>query len=47
MEEIVDLNINLPDHSDSFDSKLIVLDRIICKLVTNRIVRAIYEDKQQ
>ena len=42
MEEIVDLNINLPLHSANSESKLIVLDRIVCKLVANRIVRAIY-----
>jgi len=47
MEEIVDLNINLPLHSANSESKLIVLDRIVCKLVANRIVRAIYGNKQQ
>jgi len=47
MEEMVNLNINLPANSTNSDSKLTVLDRIVCKLFPNRIVRAIYEDKQQ
>ena len=47
MAEMVDLNNNLCFKTTNLDSNPIVSHRIICKLDTNRAVRAIYEDKQQ
>ena len=47
MGEMVNLKISLYLDTANSDFKMIFCDRIICKLVTNRKVRAIYGDNQQ